>query len=254
MRRKNISAFAASTAFFLFLSLIPMLMLLCALIPYTPLTESDLMQAVTEIAPDTIDPLLVGIIVDVYDKSIGIVSLTAIVTFWSAGKGVMALMQGLNAVHNVEEKRSYFVLRMVASFYTVIILVAMLLSLIILVFGSVLFQLVIRQIPQSLYLLNFLLKFRVLFMWVVITIAIALLYTYVPEGKHRFRKQIPGAGVAAVGWSMITWGFSVYMSRFKGFGTYGSLITIIIMMLWLYACMYLVMAGAFLNRYLHRRY
>ena len=60
MGKKNISAFAASTAFFLFLSLIPMLMLLCALIPYTPLTEANLMTVVTAIAPDNMDALLTG--------------------------------------------------------------------------------------------------------------------------------------------------------------------------------------------------
>ena len=57
MSRKNISAFAASTAFFLFLSLIPALMLLCAVIPYTPLTESNVMSALTKISPDTMDSL-----------------------------------------------------------------------------------------------------------------------------------------------------------------------------------------------------
>ena len=62
MSRKNISAFAASTAFFLFLSLIPALMLLCAVIPYTPLTESNVMSALTQISPDTMDPLVVSII------------------------------------------------------------------------------------------------------------------------------------------------------------------------------------------------
>ena len=61
--------------------------------------------------------------------------------------------------------------------------------------------------------------------------------------------QLPGAVVAAVGWSVITWGFSIYVDRFNGFSAYGSLTTIIILMLWLYACMYIVMAGAFLNRY-----
>ena len=43
--------------------------------------------------------------------------------------------------------------------------------------------------------------------------------------------------------------FSIYVDRFNGFSTYGSLTTIIILMLWLYACMYIVMVGAFLNRY-----
>ena len=102
MSRKNISSFAASTAFFLFLSLIPALMLLCAIIPYTPLTEANLMSAAKQISPDAMNSLLVSIIRDVYDKSIGLVSASAIITLWSAGKGVLALMRGLNAVNNVD--------------------------------------------------------------------------------------------------------------------------------------------------------
>ena len=68
LKKKNISAFAASTAFFLFLSLIPALILLCGIIPYTPLTEANLMKVVTDIAPDTMDAMLIGMIAQVYDK------------------------------------------------------------------------------------------------------------------------------------------------------------------------------------------
>lgn len=249
MSKKNISAFAASTAFFLFLSLIPMLMLLCAVIPYTPLTEANIMKAVTDIAPDTMDGLLIGIIGDVYDKSIGIISVTAIVTLWSAGKGMLALMRGLNAINDVEENRNYFLLRIVASLYTILILILMLLSLFIMVFGNTLMGIVEKQIPQASYFFDLILHFRLLFVWAVITIVIALMYTYVPGGKMGFKMQLPGAVIASVGWSFITWGFSVYVDKFNGFSTYGSLTTIIILMLWLYACMYIVMAGAFLNRY-----
>lgn len=249
MNKKNISAFAASTAFFLFLSLIPMLMLLCAVIPYTPVTEANLLRVITNIAPDTMDPLLTGIIRDVYDKSIGIVSITAIVTLWSAGKGMLALMRGLNAINEVEENRNYVILRIVASFYTVVILILMLLSLIIMVFGNTLVDIIEGQIPQTTYLFDLLMHFRILFVWFVITILIALMYTYMPGAKLGFKMQLPGAVVAAVGWSIITWGFAVYIDEFNGFSAYGSLTTIIILMLWLYACMYIVMAGAFLNRY-----
>ena len=249
MSKKNISAFAASTAFFLFLSLIPMLMLLCALIPYTPLTEANLMNVATEIAPSAMDSLVVNMIAEVYDKSIGIISIAAIGTLWSAGKGMLALMRGLNAINDVEENRNYFLLRIVASFYTILILVVTVLSLLILVFGNFLVGIVEKQIPQTAYFFDLLLHFRIMVFWVVITLIIALMYTYVPGAKMGFRMQLPGAVVAAVGWSFITWGFSVYVDRFNGFGTYGSLTTIIILMLWLYACMYIVMAGAFLNRY-----
>ena len=249
MNRKNISSFAASTAFFLFLSLIPMLMLLCALIPYTPITEANLMDVAREITPDTMDSLVVNIIHDVYNKSIGIVSVTAVVTLWSAGKGMLALMRGLNVINDVEEDRNYMVLRVVASLYTILVLILMILSLLIMIFGNILIGLVERRIPQTSYFFEILLHFRTLFVWFVLTIFIALMYTYVPGGKLGFKMQLPGAVVAAVGWSIITWFFSIYVDRFNGFSTYGSLTTIIILMLWLYSCMYIVMMGAFLNRY-----
>lgn len=249
MNRKNINSFAASTAFFLFLSLIPMLMLLCALIPYTPITEANLMDVAREITPDTMDSLVVNIIHDVYNKSIGIVSVTAVVTLWSAGKGMLALMRGLNVINDVEEDRNYMVLRVVASLYTILVLILMILSLLIMIFGNILIGLVERRIPQTSYFFEILLHFRTLFVWFVLTIFIALMYTYVPGGKLGFKMQLPGAVVAAVGWSIITWFFSIYVDRFNGFSTYGSLTTIIILMLWLYSCMYIVMMGAFLNRY-----
>ena len=45
-------------------------------------------------------------------------------------------MRGLNATYGVEEKRNYFVIRLVASLYTVIMLFVVLVSLFIMVFGE----------------------------------------------------------------------------------------------------------------------
>ncbi|MCM1127494.1 MAG: YihY/virulence factor BrkB family protein [Lachnospiraceae bacterium] len=249
MSKKNISAFAASTAFFIFLSLIPALMLLCALIPYTPLTEANLMSVVTEISPEAMHPLLINIIADVYEKSVGIISITAIATLWSAGKGVLALMRGLNAVNDVQENRNYFLLRLAASMYTILILLAVIFSLIATVFGNTLVEIIEGVIPQTAYLFSLLMHFRTLFAWLVFTLVIALMYTYVPEAKLGFKMQLPGAGIAAVGWSVMTWAFSVYENEFNGFNTYGNLTTIIILMLWLYVGMYIILGGAYLNRY-----
>ncbi|MDE5909222.1 MAG: YihY/virulence factor BrkB family protein [Lachnospiraceae bacterium] len=249
MSRKNISAFAASTAFFLFLSLIPALMLLCAIIPYTPLTEANLMSAAREISPDAMNSLLITIIRDVYDKSIGLVSASAIITLWSAGKGVLALMRGLNAVNNVEEDRNYIVLRMVACLYTVLMLVAVLLSLLIMVFGNSIIKLIEGFIPQTSYLFDLLMHFRTPLIWAVFTVVIASMYAYVPGTRLGFKMQLPGAAFAAVAWSVMTWAFSIYIDDFDGFNTYGNLTTIIILMLWMYAAMYIILAGAYINRY-----
>ncbi|MBQ8878072.1 MAG: YihY/virulence factor BrkB family protein, partial [Lachnospiraceae bacterium] len=187
MKKKNISSFAASTAFFLFLSLIPMLMLFCSLIPYTPLSEAGLMSVVTKIMPDSMDALMIRVISDVYNKSIGVISVTAVITLWSAGKGILALMRGLNAVYNVEEERNYLVLRIIASFYTMLILILMLFSLVFLVFGNFLAEILENRIPQTVYLFEVLFRCRALFIWLFVTVVIALIYAYVPARKLHFR-------------------------------------------------------------------
>ena len=249
MKKQNISAFAASTAFFLVLSIVPMLILICTIIPYTPLTEENLVRAVTEITPDRMDFLVESLIAEVYDKSAGILSVAAITTLWSAGKGVLALMRGLNAIGGVEEDRNYFVVRLVASLYTVVMLVVLILSLFIMVFGNQLVELLLYRVPQLQILVSFLMNFRFLLVWAILTLLFSAVYAYVPNEKLAFGEQVPGAAFAAVVWSVFSWGFSLYVERTESYSIYGSLSLIVIVMVWMYFCMYIIMIGAYLNRY-----
>ena len=249
MKKQNISTFAASTAFFFFLSIVPMLIMVCTIIPYTPLTEQDLVMLVTDLLPEMIAPLAESLIADVYARSSGVLSIAAIATVWSAAKGVMALMRGLNAVNGVEEKRNYFLVRAVASFYTLVMLVVLVLSLFIMVFGNQLVNLALHRFPQLQSVVSFAMNFRFILVWLLLTLLFAAVYAYVPNGKLEFREQIPGAIFSAVVWSVFSWAFSVYVTYGNSYGIYGSLSIIIIVLLWMYMCMYIIMIGAYLNRY-----
>ena len=249
MKKQNISTFAASTAFFFFLSIVPMLIMICTIIPYTPLTEENLVEAVTDLTPDQVDGLAESLISDIYDKSAGVLSVALIATIWSASKGVMALMRGLNAINGVEEKRNYFVVRVIASFYTVVMLIVVILSLFLMVFGDQLVTLTLHRFPQLQQLVSFIMNFRFIFVWAVLSVLFAAVYAYVPDKKLEFREQIPGAVFSAVVWSVFSWAFSYYVTYGNTYGIYGSLSIIIIVLLWMYFCMYIIMIGAYLNRY-----
>lgn len=249
LKKQNISAFAASTAFFLFLSLVPMLILICTIIPFTPLTEQNLITAIVDITPDIMDPLVVGLVNEVYEKSAGILSIALLATLWSAGKGVMALMRGLNAINDVEEERNYFIVRIVASFYTLIVLVMIILSLFIMVFGNALVEVLLYEIPRLQPVISFLLNCRFIVVWLVLTVFFAMIYAYIPNRKLLFKEQLPGAMFSAIVWSVFSWGFSIYVGSNSLGGVYGSLTIVIIVMLWMYFCMYIVMVGAYLNQY-----
>lgn len=253
LRKENVSAHAAGTAFFLFLSLVPMLIFICAILPYTPLTAQNLIGVLTDLTPSLLDPIVETLVKEVYSRSKGVLSLAIVATIWSAAKGVMALMKGLNDIAEVEEKRNYFLVRAVASFYTVLVLLVMIFSLIVVVFGNRLVVLLLYRFPDLQGIVAILLHFRFVFTGMFLTGLFATVYAYIPNEKRSFRRQLPGASFAAAIWSVFSWGFSLYLD-WPGTGNlYGSLSIIVFMMLWMYFGMYFLLLGAYLNKYFKKK-
>lgn len=249
LSRDNVSVYASGTAFFFFLSLMPTLIIVCALLPFTSLTERNLLIAAVDIMPDFLDSITVLMIKQMYEQSVRILPFAIIILLWSSSKGMLGLMYGLNVVNDVSETRNYFLLRLEATFYMVITVVALLISLTLSVFGKTLVYSIYMSLPDIGVVLYLLMRFRFLFVWVFLSLIFTVTYTYVPNKKLKMRFQIPGAVFTAVGWSLFSFLFSVYVEYFRGMSTYGSLSTIIIMMFWLYCCLYILLIGANLNRY-----
>lgn len=221
----ELSAFAASSAFFLFLSLFPILLLVCALLPYTGLTQADLLQLLEQytqgLAPEAIRLLARSAIDSIYAAQPLPWGLPALMTLWTAGKAVSALTRGMDVMHGVGRQR-YLAVRLKGCGYTML-LIALLVSLLLLPAGG---------LPT---------------VWLMLTAALTGLYTWVPKQQLQLRKQLPGALLAATGWVVFSALFSAYLAHSGSFGIYGNLATIIIALVWMYDCMYILLLGAYFN-------
>ena len=60
--KDHVGAYAAQSAFFMVLSLVPILLLLMTLVRYTPVTQMDIMQVVNDIFPKTIRSTIISIV------------------------------------------------------------------------------------------------------------------------------------------------------------------------------------------------
>ncbi len=249
MTVKNISSFAASTAFFLFISLIPILYLVCSILPYVNITQETLRESINAALPGVIGMFLNSIIADVYGQSAGGISLAVLVMLWSAGKGMMALMRGLNAVNEVEEEKNYLYVRVIAAVYTILLIVAVIISMLFSGFGKFILKMFIDSLPGGGVLYSALGRIRFLYAWIVLTVLFMLIYSYVPGRRQKFLMQMPGAIFTAVIWNSFSLVFSAYLEYFGDFGIYGSLATVVIVLLWLYSMSYIVMVGAHINKY-----
>ena len=250
-------AYAAQAAYFFVLSLIPIFLLLLTMVQFTPVTMDDVLKAVLQVFPDTVQPLMRSIVIQVYTQSSGFIPITVLVALWSAGRGVLSVTSGLNCIYSNTETRNYIYLRVRASFYTVIFLLAIMLSLVLSVFGNSISVMLYEHVPFLSQVVDFIIRIRTLVTLIVLTVFWDLVYKFLPNRKNRakttLRRQLPGAVFTACGWLLISFIFSIYLDIFTGFSSmYGSLTTIILIMLWLYGCMYIILLGGELNAILEK--
>ena len=146
---------------------------------------------------------------EVYEKTGTALSLSVLATIWSAAKGMLALIRGLNTVNGVKERRNYIFLRLRACVYTVIMMIMILILLIIVVFGERIVDLLTASFPDITYMFRVLVGWR----WIVVVASMALLicaiYTFLPNEKNRFLSEVPGAVMVSVCWYVSSWAFSV---------------------------------------------
>ncbi|MBR3306773.1 MAG: YihY/virulence factor BrkB family protein [Lachnospiraceae bacterium] len=249
MRDNNTSTFAAGAAFFVFLSIIPVMIIVISILPYTRISGELLTSVSAALLPSSVAGFLADMLTEFESKSVAVISLSALTALWISGKGVFALINGLNAVNHVKERRPWVILRLRASGMTVMLLALMLVSLIILVLGNILNRLLTRFIPDFALVLQLLLHFRFLFVWAFFTFFFQLIYFVLPSKHMIFKEQFPGALFSGVGWSVFSWGFSLYLEYFNAYSLYGSLATVIVGLIWLYFCMYILLTGAQINIY-----
>lgn len=257
-KKDNIGAYAAQTAFFIMLSFVPLLMFFITLIHYTPISEAMLLQWIHQYLPEYIEPIVITILNEVFSESVGILSTTAVIAIWSASKGLHYLSNGLDEVNEVRERGNWFILRMRAVFYTFIFLVAIVIFLVLLVFGRSLEDVLAHYFPIVAQVVSEVLDFRLLIISPIMIFTVMMAYRILPERRYvvnhkiNFHNQLPGAVLCTIVWYLFSFGVSVYIRYFNGFSMYGSLTTIVLMMFWIYFCMYILLFCAEVNEVYYR--
>lgn len=246
----EVGTYASGAAFFLFLSVIPMVMIVSGILPHNIFGNKEMVNISQAVIPEKIYLFLMSIVDSYHGNQLTLLSISAFVVIWSASKGVLALIRGLNHIYEVEETRGYILLRLKASFYTIFLLLAILLSAGVLVFGNTLAKWLIPDSGTAASLWRFFGGVRHIFVAGMISVVFCTMYSLLPNNALAWKEHYPGAVVTSVFWTLYSFGFSVYIDYFGGFSMYGSLTSIVIVMIWLYFCMYIFFCGALVNKWI----
>lgn len=251
MKKDHISESSAQCAYYTILSFIPFVILVITLIQYTGIAPQTLFDAITKIIPSTMNEMVIDIVQEVYSKSIGTISVSIIFTIWAAGKGLYALTSGLQAVYNTDSKiaNSYIYLRLKVLLETVIFIFLIVFGLTVLVFGNGVVEIVQSKFGGLKNYTEISSAITEIGMLIITFIVFLLLYKFMPKHRVSFKSQTYGALFGAIALNVISFVFSKYLYIFKGFSiTYGSLTTLMLIMMWTYSCFYTVFLGAELNK------
>ena len=86
MEKCHVGAYAAQSSYFIILSFLPLIIMLLSLIQFTGIGKGDLYSLIRDFVPIGFQSWLLGIIDEMYSRTLATVSISAIVTAWSAGK------------------------------------------------------------------------------------------------------------------------------------------------------------------------
>ncbi|NLP16111.1 MAG: YihY/virulence factor BrkB family protein [Clostridiales bacterium] len=250
IRDDHVSAFSAQAAFFTIISFFPFIMFLLSIVPFFSLEESTILKLVTQIFPNAFNSLIVLVVTEIYHKTNSgtLISVTAITALWSAGKGFLAIMKGLNSVYEIQETRKSIFLRIVSTIYTLVFAIMIIASIILFIFGNRLYLWIETRFPVLQDLALLIISVRTIVGLVILLVFFLIIYIVIPNRKTRMAKELPGALVCAAGWMGFSYAFSYYIDHYSNYASmYGSLTTIVLFMLWMYFCMYILFIGAEIN-------
>lgn len=247
----NLSEYTAQCAYYTILALIPFLILVVTLIQYTGVSQDTLYWAIQSVIPPSMANAAIGIVQEVYSKSIGTISISAIFVIWSARKGFFALTKGLHCIYGT--KNTYVKLQIKSIISTVSFVLLVIIVLILSVFGNSI-AVFLQEKFNIKYNVTNIVRITQVLVYLVLFISLLLMYRFIPGHKITLKKHIPGAAIASLGVYLISFFFSIYFDIFKGFSVmYGSLTTIMLSLLWIYYCMYIILVGAEVNYFLLKK-
>ena len=253
----NIYAIAGQSAFFLLLSAVPLAIFGVSILQNLHIPVETLNSFFSIVFNEEVSQSFAQFMSNVYESATGVSLVAIIVTLWSAAKGIQAITNGLNRVHETYENRNWLVLRIRSMLYTVVFILILLATMLIVVLGSTINGLLREyhiKIP-GIFGVFYHLRFGIIFVYLVVLFA--MIYRNVPNltraelKKYGLLYQLPGAFFCAVSWLALSLGISIYVDDFNGFSIYGSLTKLAVVMVWMYFCLVCMLLGAEINRYYH---
>ncbi len=242
---------ASSLAFNFFLAFFPSIIVFFTLIPYIPIIgfQETLMEILSNILPPSTNNATFNTLDDIINNQRGgLLSIGFILALYFSTNGMSSLIQAFNSSYHIRENESIIKHQLLSIFLTAIISALVFLTIILIIFGKttitylVDFQLISQNKIVFLNIAKWIILIFMLF------VGITTIFNIGPAIKSKIKIFSPGAILATLFIILTSIVFSYYIDNFSQYNKiYGSIGTLIIILLWIYFNAIFLLIGFELN-------
>ncbi len=231
-------------SFALILSIFPSIMILGFIISKFNISVDDVLNLISFNLPEVI----YGLIVKFLSSESNVAWLSLIIGLYFSSNGTNAIIVAANILYKTEEK-SNLKKRIKSLFLVILMMLLFTFTTIVLGFGSAILKTLIDLLEGNydiIYKIFTVLKWPLSFF--LIYFFVKILYTIAPASNIKSSSVTKGALFTTLGWIIATFIYSIYVSNFARYDVfYGSLSSIIVLMIWVYILSSILVIGIGIN-------
>lgn len=254
VNKVGLSERASSIAFNFIMAIPAATIFLCTLIPYLPISHKindELLQLAGYFSPDERSYRLIESFLNDFLKTqrTDLLSFSVFLSIYYASNAMTGIMRTFNKSFTKTYRRSFVASRWMAIKLTTLVILLVIISIVLLITQGALLEWLFRQMhigdPGTKALFN---SLRWVIIIALIFFAIAFIYKYAPAVQKRWKLVSAGSIVATSLTILTTFLFSVWVNTFSNYNkVYGSIGTIMIIMLLSYLNSLILLIGFELN-------
>ncbi len=243
---------ATSVAYGFTLAIFPAVIFLFTLIPYIPIEGLDMriMDFLHEVMPAGLYQEAEHTILEIVSRPRGdILSIGFILSLYASTNGMVSLMRSFNVLGEAGENRGYLKTRGIAVLLTFLMVAVLCVTIVLLIVGDAIMKVFSNlAIFNETWIVITLNLSRYLITFAALAMGVSLIYRFAPDRRPQLPLFNVGTWVSSGLITLSTYGFSYYLSNFSSYNKlYGSIGTMIALMLWLYLIALLLIFGFEIN-------
>lgn len=251
----DVAQIGGQIAYFTILSIFPFLVYINTLIASVNISQNDVIELLSPFVTGEILNLIVGYIEAAGQTSAGFMSISILVTLYSASRVMRSLESAVNRAYNTQNRRSYLKSVLYSMIVTVCMGLAVILAVLLVVVGKKMLGIVFTFFGISGEHITLVITFKWVFALLAVFWLTAVVYKFLPNKKIKFKSTLPGAAVATAGLGLFSTGFGIYTKYFAVYSVvYGAIGAIFLVLVWAYFAGTILVSGAEINCILHEYY